>query len=453
MTIFEGSNLYTIEDGDVIGMPTSTMRRYLDVTERFRGDPSRCVHLHHLMAACELREPYNFDALRYALHGIIGSNPALRAFFLRGEQGWIQVIKRSINFLIESHDVRPSGDFENDIVDTLVNINETPFDLTSGGPLFKIFMITIGDRRALVWKIHHVLIDGFSLQILVRSFVERYVNFIAGERAPIQIVEPTDYLRFADNEAVWLGEAEVERRLVWWATHLKEQPQLAVPWHESKRREGVLETIGLSYDDVKIQALKDYAKAIKCHISHVIAGVFVRALVEQFVCDDMLVCFQVLNRKKSNFNAVADITDLLLLRCPQPMENGCREWSMEVRDQVALSQSNIVPYWEIVKYVDGERVFAPMGLSPFLFNFYTLDEVPSVSQLGVVPLATKPLRTHCVIFDILCNVIVRRASDGDVMDVHLRYNSPEVESSKAQAIAHKIQVALAGIMKFQLEPA
>jgi hypothetical protein len=59
-----------------------------------------------------------------------------------------------------------------------------PFDVTRG-PLMRLVVVRLpGDRHRILWTFHHLLIDGWSLALLVDQLAETYRCLAAGEPVP-----------------------------------------------------------------------------------------------------------------------------------------------------------------------------------------------------------------------------------------------------------------------------
>jgi len=89
-----------------------------------------------------------------------------------------------------------------------------PFDVTRG-PLMRLVVVRLpGDRHRLLWTFHHLLIDGWSLALLVDQLAETYRCLAAGEPVPARR-RP----RFRDYVA-WLKARDVEAAQRYWRNAL-----------------------------------------------------------------------------------------------------------------------------------------------------------------------------------------------------------------------------------------
>ncbi len=104
-------------------------------------------------------------------------------------------------------------------------------------PLMRIGLIRLGeDKYQMIWTFHHIIIDGWSLPILMDEFLQTYEALATGESiAPKEEDRYEDYIRYIDHR-----EREDDER--YWRKHLSgmEGPTL-LPFIKAftKRNKGV----------------------------------------------------------------------------------------------------------------------------------------------------------------------------------------------------------------------
>ncbi len=75
-------------------------------------------------------------------------------------------------------------------------IARTPFDLTQG-PLLRVGLIQLSqEEHVLVVVMHHIIADGWSMQLIVEEFVELYRAAVE-DREPRLTVLPIQYADYA----------------------------------------------------------------------------------------------------------------------------------------------------------------------------------------------------------------------------------------------------------------
>ncbi|MBZ4423313.1 non-ribosomal peptide synthetase, partial [Myxococcus sp. RHSTA-1-4] len=100
-----------------------------------------------------------------------------------------------------------------------------PFDLTRG-PLLRATLLRLGDtRHLLVLVLHHVVSDGWSMDVLVRESAALYAAFREGRASPLPEL-PVQYADYAAWQRGWLQGDALESQLSWWREHLAGAPPL-----------------------------------------------------------------------------------------------------------------------------------------------------------------------------------------------------------------------------------
>ncbi|MFP2934930.1 condensation domain-containing protein, partial [Pyxidicoccus sp. 3LG] len=104
-----------------------------------------------------------------------------------------------------------------------------PFDLARG-PLLRATLVKLsGSRHLLLLTLHHIVSDGWSMDVLVRESAALYAAFCAGKPSPLPELA-VQYADYAVWQRAWLRDAALETQLSWWREHLAGAPPvLEVP--------------------------------------------------------------------------------------------------------------------------------------------------------------------------------------------------------------------------------
>ncbi|RIV41496.1 non-ribosomal peptide synthetase [Micromonospora radicis] len=101
-----------------------------------------------------------------------------------------------------------------------------PFDLAAG-PLFRARLVRLGPtEHALAVAVHHIVVDGWSMGLLVRELAAAYAAYRRGgvpELAPVPLQYP-DFARWQREHT-----AELDDHLRYWADRLADLPTLDLP--------------------------------------------------------------------------------------------------------------------------------------------------------------------------------------------------------------------------------
>ncbi|WP_460090305.1 amino acid adenylation domain-containing protein [Pseudomonas sp. S2_E02] len=136
------------------------------------------------------------------------------------------------------------------------------FDLENG-PLLSLRLLRLAEQEhVLLLTLHHIIADGWSMNILIDEFMRTYDALVAG-REPSLPALTVHYRDFALWQRSWLEAGERERQLDYWRTQLgDEHPLLELPTDraypaQSSHQGARLETV---IDAALRQALKSLAQ-------------------------------------------------------------------------------------------------------------------------------------------------------------------------------------------------
>ncbi|WP_314414707.1 non-ribosomal peptide synthetase [Streptomyces sp. DSM 40484] len=176
--------------------------------------------------ALALDGPLDVDRLRRSWAGLIARHGTLRASFRRRKSGEaVQVIAREVELPWREADLSCLAEADAEAeADRLAGAELADGFDVARGPLLRLLLLRLGDRRhRLVLTTHHIVLDGWSLPILVNELEAVYrADGDAGALPPIRSYR--DYL-------AWLGRQDREAARVAWREELAgaEEPTLVAP--------------------------------------------------------------------------------------------------------------------------------------------------------------------------------------------------------------------------------
>jgi amino acid adenylation domain-containing protein/non-ribosomal peptide synthase protein (TIGR01720 family) len=166
----------------------------------------------------ELEGTLDAERVRAALDGVLRRHDALRAAFCHeGVSRPVQVISGRVpRPLLEIEMAADSGSDTSERVERLLSERRRGVDLRRA-PLLRMTIIrTAPSRHVLALAVHHLVLDGWSMQLLMREFWSLYAR--SGDPSELDPTTPyREYLRWAANQdrdaitAHWASElAELE---------------------------------------------------------------------------------------------------------------------------------------------------------------------------------------------------------------------------------------------------
>ncbi|HKH44413.1 MAG TPA: amino acid adenylation domain-containing protein, partial [Thermoanaerobaculia bacterium] len=176
-------------------------------------DPAAGMYVAQL--PCELRGALDLDAFRRSWETLAARHEALRSAFLQeGLAEPLQVIFREARLPWVELDWRgvPAAEQEEHFAAWLREDRVRGFD-TARAPLTRFALIRLADdRHKLVWTLHQMVVDGWSLPLLFREVFALYEALRSGRTPRLEAVRPyRDYIAWlrrqslADAETWWRG--------------------------------------------------------------------------------------------------------------------------------------------------------------------------------------------------------------------------------------------------------
>ncbi|MFE7435485.1 amino acid adenylation domain-containing protein [Streptomyces tendae] len=156
---------------------------------------------YHNQVVFRLTGPVDDAALEDAWRKVIARHAVLRAAFATGaETGPVQVIRRSVPFRLRTLDWSAEPDAGRRLQDWLADDRRKGFDL-SRPPLLRVALVRMpgGDRR-LVWSSHHLLMDGWSVPLILDDLMAAYRGQPLPEQ-PLSFVDVVEWTRSRDRTA------------------------------------------------------------------------------------------------------------------------------------------------------------------------------------------------------------------------------------------------------------
>ncbi|MEM7350069.1 MAG: amino acid adenylation domain-containing protein [Acidobacteriota bacterium] len=146
------------------------------------SDPGSGVYVVQL--ACELGGDFDATAFRQAWSKLLARHAILRtAFIWEGLERPVQVVCRELELPITEHDWRDLSPAKREAeLDTLLAADRRRGFELSQAPLTRLILCRTGERsHRMIWTHHHLLLDGWSLQLLLREVFALYEACRQGE--------------------------------------------------------------------------------------------------------------------------------------------------------------------------------------------------------------------------------------------------------------------------------
>jgi hypothetical protein len=189
--------------------------------------------VYNVSFAARINSEVDIQALRRSFQGLVDRHPCLRTNFAVHRGKPVQRIHQ--NAKIQFNETDASAWSREDLKSRLTDEAHRPFDLERD-PLFRVRLFTSAAKEhCLLLVVHHIVIDFWSLAILLNELGALYSKEAAGLPTTLPPIEPQydDYVRW---QAEMLAGTEGERLWKYWQKQLAGVlPVLDLPTDHSRQ--------------------------------------------------------------------------------------------------------------------------------------------------------------------------------------------------------------------------
>ncbi|MBE4753772.1 AMP-binding protein, partial [Corallococcus sp. ZKHCc1 1396] len=191
---------------------------------------------YNLPMAVRLTGTVDVEALRRTFQELVRRHESLRTTFQVHDGQPFQVVAPSqeVAWAFKALEGLPEAQRELELRKQVSTDALRPFDL-SQGPLFRATLVRLTETdHALVLVMHHIVSDGWSMDVLVREVSALYGAYAAGRPSPLPELT-VQYADYAAWQRGWLKDEVLEAQLGWWRQQLEGAPHaLELPTDRSR---------------------------------------------------------------------------------------------------------------------------------------------------------------------------------------------------------------------------
>ncbi len=227
---------------------------------------------YNMPEAFEYRQALRVDLLEQALRRLIARHEALRTAFVQVAGEVRQRIIAEVPFRVVEEDLRQHAEPLALVQQRVEELARRPFDLTAP-PLMRAHVLRHRDDAVvLLFVLHHIVGDGWSMNLLHREVVALYQALRDGAPDPL----PPLRIQYRDY-ALWQARAGHDQARRYWLERLAGlRTTLDLPW--DYRPDGAREFHGAVVrrllDHGQAQALKEYARSRETTLSTLMLALF-----------------------------------------------------------------------------------------------------------------------------------------------------------------------------------
>jgi non-ribosomal peptide synthetase component F/thioesterase domain-containing protein len=418
-------------------MPSSmAQRRFWVLEELAPGNPAL-----HMRACVRLTGALSVDTLEKSLQVLVDRHETLRTTFEKVKDDLVQVIapSRSISLPVTSLEEVTAANREAKLWESIRAEASAPFDLIHG-PLIRARLFRLGpEEHVLIITTHHILVDGWSQNVLQRELWTSYEALSHGQEPSLPPLA-IQYGDFAHWQQEWLASNGPREQFDFWKKQLA--PPLPVldllterPPRNRASSQAPMETLLLPEDLAR--SLKNLSKSQDVSMFMVLLTGYSALLHRYSNQEDFVIGSPVANRKTETEPVIGPFAGPISLRLNLAGNPTLRELLLRVRDVTldALSHADI-PFELLLEKLDVRSVRGRNPLSQCYFFYQTAFLQPrQLPGLTVTPMPDFGLGTH---FELQMGLLDRREG----VRAQLEYNPSLFEPATIRRILEDYQSIL-----------
>ncbi len=345
---------------------------------------------YNIPSAVRLQGELDVAALEQSFNELIRRHESLRTSFTQQGGEAVQVIAQEASLSMALIDLESLPVDERQAVALGITEREArrPFDLASG-LLFRAIVLRFEEREnILLFVIHHIIVDGWSMGVLVREVSVLFEAFRAGRRSPLPplALNASDF--FGQQEE-WMQQSAFETQLSYWRERLEGAPAvLELPTDRPR----TAAQSGRGATEVAIippslsEPLKDLSQRQGASLFMVLLAAFKAMLHRYNGVTDIVVGTPIANRQWQEVESlVGHVTNAVALRTDLVGDPSFRDLLARVRETAlgAYAHQNL-PFEKLVDVLGPGR---HLGRTPIFQAMFVLQNtpMPPLELPGLVP--------------------------------------------------------------------
>jgi hypothetical protein len=395
-------------------------------------------------AAVRLEGRLNREALRESLREIVRRHEVLRTSFPTIAGRPVQQIEPATDLMLPVIDVSGSETDREAEVERLAREEAVrPFDL-SRGPLVRVTLLRLKEEEhVILFTMHHIVSDGWSIGLLVRELSTLYEAFSEGRPTPLPEL-PTQYADFAYWQREWLQGELLEQQLAFWKKQLAGLRTLELPTDSPRApvqssREGRLTFV---LPAALTQSIKQLSQREGVTLFMTLLAAFQVLLHRQTGQEDIAVAAAIGNRNRLETEGlIGFFVNTLVMRADLSGKPRFREFLRRVREvALAAYAHQDVPFERVVEELQPERTVAHTPLVQVAIGVRNVPE--EQLKLGDLKLTPVDLGNQLARLDLTLWVEER----GEELSGVWRYRSDIFEPQRIERMSQAFEVLLGSIV-------
>ena len=272
----------------------------------------------HLASVVRLSGRLDLQALVDSVNEFVRRHDVLRSRFIEVDGKPLRAVAPFEKFSIPviTLNIPVEADRHQAVREALAGKISAPFDLATG-PLVRVHLLRLAEEEhVLAVIVHHIVFDGWSVQIMWRELVALYGAYVNGQTRPLPELK-TNYSGYVTWLRSRLEGDRYEKLMTYWTNQLQGVPELVVPGD----RDRSIHTSNRSATERFVISNEQAAGLAKlCRDRGVTSGVAMAAILKLLLhkltdATDVVIGMPIADRNRPEFEPLAGLfLNVLVLR-------------------------------------------------------------------------------------------------------------------------------------------
>ncbi|KAK2757911.1 NRPS [Arachnomyces sp. PD_36] len=334
-----------------------------------------------------MRGPLNIEALTSALLALEQRHETLRTTFEDQDGVGVQVVHA--NFFKELKVIDLPDEQNGCYLQLLEQEQTTPFNVTSEAG-WRVSLIRLGeDDHILSIVMHHIISDGWSIDVLRRELAQFYAAALQGYD-PLSVVSPLpiNYRDFAAWQKLEEQEAENQRQLEYWTNQLTDcsPAEFLIDFPRPTILSGKAGSVPLTIDGELYEKLRGFCNLYEVTPFVVLLAAFRAAHYRLTGAEDSVIGAPIANRNRGELeNIIGFFVNTLCMRTIVDSDHTFENLVKQVRSTATASfEHQDVPFERVVSAVlTGSRDVSRNPLAQLIFAVHSQQDLGKFELEGL----------------------------------------------------------------------
>ncbi|PAU57235.1 non-ribosomal peptide synthase/polyketide synthase [Pseudomonas sp. PICF141] len=404
---------------------------------------------YNIPTALRLQGPLDVAALQRSVQALIERHETLRTVFTQDAGHPLQTILPAGSFALDIHTLSPelAANPQASIQAFVQTQSQQAFDLQTG-PLLRAALLQVAPQdHVLVLTLHHIVSDGWSLQVMIEELVQLYAGFNLGHDAGLPAL-PIQYADYALWQRQWMEAGEQERQLAYWQHKLGgEQPVLELPTDRPRPVEQSFAgaSHNLILDPTLSDSLKAFARRENVTLFVLLLASF-QALLHRYSGQaDIRVGVPVANRGRVEIERlIGFFVNTQVLKADVDGQASFIDLLRQVRQTAQEVQAHQdLPFEQLVEALEPGRSLSHSPLFQVMFNHQAESRISLETRLNGLSIEPLEWQSATAQFDLVLNT----TEQAHGIEAVLKYATDLFEASTIERLAQHWRNLLQAIVQ------